>query len=567
MGGLCVSALVMGACFGGDKTPAEEITVDAETLNLSKADENALSRHFEIDRRDGTEVETLRLLDALGFGNAVYETRQIEGSIAVFTGWAANGDDGAIKADRVEMIGVHDTEMGPTLDKLVVLDMDLEGYDEASADDPTEDVRATIGKLTVVKPDPYLMADLSDVMMARNDGSDAAVETVGDIGEGNGFQAFRIEDMNATVQEDGRIGTLGVEQIIVGQDPDEETLDAVLETVDFRWVSEDADDPFEPFSLDMDGLTVMGLNTDRMERLFPQRLGAVSGVMAGALNTLTPSEEPPYRQIDLGKFSLVSSVFDLTTDGFEADTDQQGDVIILRTVTEPLLFRFKDVSTTALAPYMDALKNNGFDEISFKGSSVTRFETKADRVVFDDNGTEIDEGLRIKCQYALQGLRAAADSLEASNVTPPVFELDGDGDTQAAMERFAAQSERFQQAQSDANAKIKLEGLTCDIQDVADNSFVERAYAVASAITGRSVPVLKGGAKTAIALGSLTAQTEFERDLMDIVGSGLIDFIDEPGQTLTIVIAPDAPVSIASLTGQNGNQPTIKPLNMTVDVR
>jgi hypothetical protein len=114
---------------------------------------------------------------------------------------------------------------------------------------------------------------------------------------------------------------------------------------------------------------------------------------------------------------------------------------------------------------------------------------------------------------------------------------------------------------------IKLEGLNCDIQDVADNSLVERGYEVASAITGKSVPVLKGGAKTMIALGSLTAQSEFQRDLMDTVGSGLIDFIDNPGQTMTITMAPEQPVSITSLTGEDGNEPSIQPLNLTVEVQ
>ena len=96
---------------------------------------------------------------------------------------------------------------------------------------------------------------------------------------------------------------------------------------------------------------------------------------------------------------------------------------------------------------------------------------------------------------------------------------------------------------------------------------MERGYQVASAITGRSVPVLKGGAKTMIALGSLTAQSEFQRDLMDTVGSGLIDFIDTPGQTMTITMAPTDPVSILSMVGTDGAEPSIKPLNLSVEVR
>jgi hypothetical protein len=342
-------------------------------------------------------------------------------------------------------------------------------------------------------------------------------------------------------------------------------MDLVLESFSFDWANAANSD--ETFDLKMDGLTVMGLDTAQLGEPVLPGAGLTTSFMNGFMTGLSPSATPPYRQIDLGNVDLTSSIFDLVTDGFEADSEIKGDTTILRSVFSPMLLTLKDLSDTPLAPYMDVLRENGLAEITFKGSSTTTFDRNADRVSFTDNRSEIDEGLRTRCDYSLMGLAAAAQAMDASGAKVPVFDYTDENNGQDAFETYMAETEAYNAAQAEANKLIKLEGLNCDIQDVADNSLVERGYEVASAITGKSVPVLKGGAKTMIALGSLTAQSEFQRDLMDTVGSGLIDFIDNPGQTMTITMAPEQPVSITSLTGEDGNEPSIQPLNLTVEVQ
>ena len=531
----------MGACSGGDKTPAEEITVDAATLNLTTADENALSKHFEIEPRSGTEAETLAWLASAGLEDVSYETRQIEGSNIVFTGWSASQAEADVTAERVEMVGVHMVDDELTLDRLCVQNMVITGYDSEEADRESV-VDATVGSLTVVQPSPSLFYDLTDILTAEESDPDIAADQVS---ETENFRAFRLADLSANVREDNRTGVLSIDQVIVGNDFEEDLMDTVFERVEFRWGEDPSQDGSEPFLLDMDGLTVMGLRPSQLDRALPRGAGVVGSVMAGALSNLTGSGEPLYRQVDLGKMYVASSLFDLETNGFEADTQTEGQVVTLRTVLEPLVLTVKDLTGTPLEAYIDVLAENGLREISFKGSSTTTFDQKADRVTFVDNGTEID----------------------ASGVTPPMLDIEEGEDPQEAFEAYMEEVEKYNAAQAEANSLIKLEDLTCIVQDVAENSLVDRGYAVASAITGSPVAVLKGGAKTMIALSSLTAQSEFQRDLMDTVGSGVIDFIDRPGQTMTITIDPDSPVSITSLTGQNGEEPSIKPLNLSVEVQ
>ena len=120
---LCASAIIVGGCLGGDKPAAEEITVAAETLGLSSADETALSRHFDVDARAGTESETDSLLTALGIPASSYEARTVEGSNAVFTNWSATGDAGTVTAETVRLLGLHQGESGPTADKMILDDV------------------------------------------------------------------------------------------------------------------------------------------------------------------------------------------------------------------------------------------------------------------------------------------------------------------------------------------------------------------------------------------------------------------------------------------------------------
>jgi len=550
----------MGACSGGDKVPAEEITVEAASLGLTNADETQLSQHFAVELRGGTEADTLTLLSAAGFDDATYGERMIDGSTVIYTDWTASNDEATMRAARVEMIGLNETTDGATLDKLVLKGMDVEGF-EGEGDDREKVIDATVGELVVVKPSPAMFASLSDVMMARDTSSDVATDFSG----GEDFRALRVEDMAANVMEDGNRGTLALKQVVVGNDTDNGMMDIVLETLSFDWAS--TMEPDEMFDLKMDGLTVMGLDMTQLSDPVLPGAGLTASFMNGFMSGLSPSATPPYRQIDLGNVDLTSSIFDLTTDGFEADSEVKGDATVLRSVFSPMLLTLKDLSDTPVAPYMDVLRENGLAEITFKGSSTTTFDRRADRVSFTDNRSEIDEGLRTRCDYSLIGLAAAAQAMDASGVTAPVFDYTDSDNTEESFETYLADSEAYAAAQAEANKLIKLEGLNCDIQDVPGNSLVERGYKVASAITGKPVPVLKGGAKTMIALSSMTAQSEFQRDLMDIVGSGLIDFIDTPGQTMTITMAPEQPVAITSLTGEDGTEPSIRPLNLSVEVQ
>lgn len=561
LAGLCASALVMGACSGGDKLPAEEITVDAASLGLTSADESELSEHFAIKARSGTDAETLSLLTAAGFDGATYGTRTLNGTNVVYTDWTASNDDASMHADRVEMIGVNGADEGPTLDKLVVSGMRIDGY-EGEGEDRVKVMDATVGSLVVVKPSAGMFANLADIMMAEDTSVDAAANTLEDLSGDMDFRAFQVENMAANIMEDGQAGTLSLKQIIVGNDKDKGVMDAVLETLNFDWVGADGNVD-ESFSVNMDGLTVMGLDIDQLNDTPDPSGGFASGFMAG----LSPASSPPYRQIDFGKFDLTSSIFDMTSEGFEADSKIMGNLIELRSVFSPTLLTLKDLSTTRAAPFMDVLRDNGLAEISFKGSSLTTFDAKADRVSVTDARMDIDGGLRTRCDYSLMGLKAAQDALNDSGLSMPTLNTGDTDDPQTNIDEYLTAMQAYSDAQAEANMAIKLEVMNCDIQDVADNSLVERGYQVASTITGRSVPVLKGGAKTMIALSSLTAQSEFQRDLMDTVGSGLIDFIDTPGQTMTITMAPTDPVSIMSLVGTDGAEPSIKPLNISVEVR
>lgn len=565
MAGICVSTLVMGACSGGDKPIAEEITVETASLGLSKADESALSQYFSITPRPGTEAETLQLLTELGLGESaeIDATRVIDGSTVTYTDWTATEEDSVFKAESFTLIGLHEMDDRPTFDKMVINGLVAEEFEEISGERQAV-ATARLNELTVVSPSPDLAESLAALVRGQ-DGADLRDSDAADnLTVGGSFKAMHLDGLSIDVAENDRSGTVTIKQVIVGNDAETERMDLVVESVDFDWAGSPAgQQETGGFSLKMDGVTALGVDVSQgagSEFQNPVPIGLFA-------NVVSPSGNLPYRQIDLGAVDLKTALFDLTTEGLEADSETKGSETTLRSVLSPTEITLKNISGTPLAAHMQALRENGLDVITLKGSQTMTLDRMQDRLVVSDARFELDEGLRTRCDYSVQGVQAAADSLEESGAKPPVFKADSEETREADIDAFIRDSEAYSAAQAEANKLIKLEGLTCDIQDLTDNSLVDRGYAVASAVTGSPVAVLKGGAKTMIALGSMTARTEFERDMMDIAGSGLIDFIDSPGQTLTITVAPDEPVSLTDVMGESGANPSIKPLGLKVEVQ
>jgi len=561
MVGFCASALVMGACSRGDKADIPEISVEAASLELSKADQTALSRYFEVKPRSGSEATTMNLLAALELDSetSTQAAREIDGSTVTYTNWSAEHDGSVVKADQVRLIGLHEVDGRPTFDKMIINDLRAEDFEDEGQ---VKTVEASLGEMTVVSPSPDLAQSLARLLRGEAGADVTNNDTVSDMSDNQSFGALHLQDLTATAFEDGQEGTLSIAQIVVGNNKSDERLDLIIESVDFDWLD---GGPGGSFDLEMDGLTLLGLNTSsEAKKSLPT---PNMGIIGAYMQVLSPSGTMPYRQIDLGKLNLKSRIFDLSTEGFEADSETTGSKTTMRSVLSPMVITFKDAAGTPIAPYMDVLRENGLAEITMKGSQTMTLDRKDDRMVVSDARLEIDEGLRTRCDYAVQGMMASADYMKAQGLSMPTLNIDGNNAEEADFDKYIADMEAFRAAQTEANKRIKIESLNCDIQDVAGNSLVDRGYKVAAEVTGKPVAVLKGAAKTMIALGSLTARSEFERDMMDTVGSGLIDFIDTPGQTMTVTMAPETPVSITALTGQDGSEPTIKPLGLSVKVQ
>lgn len=556
------AALMMGACSGGDKSSAEPITVGTASLGLDKTDERALSRYFSVPKRSGSEAETLNALEGLGLqasSDLTVGERVIDGADVTYTDWRVQTDDGTVTAKTVILTGVREENGRSVFDRMSVTDLVASGED---LDTGTREVyRAALGTLVVVEPTPDLAAQLARVLRGEEDNL-ASGEKVAELSGEDSFKALRLDDLTVDVTRtdaggETESGDAKIGQIIIGLDRDNETMDAVVERVSFDWIGsgEGTDDGLV---LDMDGLTVMGLNLDDKDA----PVGTMSLIGMGLSALTSPSLKVPYRQVSMGAFTFKSRMAEVSAEGFEAQSSVKGDVTEMRSVLRPLAVRLKDISATPFGDFAAALRENGFEDITLKGSQTTTIDRGKDLVSISDARTEIDGGLKMDCDYAISGAGAAQAMLEASDVTMPEF---SGFNTDADFETYMAQVEAYNEVKLEANKLIKLNGLSCAVQDVAENSLVTRGYAVASAVTGSPVAVLKGMAKTTVAMGSLTARTEFERELMDNVGSGLIEFLDKPGQTMTITMAPETPVSLSTLSARP-DQASIAALNLNVEV-
>ena len=538
--------LLLTACSGGDKAVVDEITVDAASLDLSGADEKMLGAHFAVAPRAGSESDTLRALTLLELDGAdVSGERVIDGSTVTYTDWRAQDGSSEVTAERVVLSGLHivtgeDGEPAATFDALQADDLRAVDFEETTDADGNaqrrQTVEAGLSELVLVSPTPELALDISRLLRGADEAQD---ETVGELTRDLDFRAMRLADFTADVSDTDIDGKMSVAQVVVGNDADAGTLDLVVESVDFDWTVKNSPAPGSgSASMKMDGMTALGLNTDTVEE--------AQGGMGGLAGLISPGSEPPYRSIDFGAMRYLSDQFDLDFAGFEADSEASSRGLTMRSVLQPMELSVKDATGTPLAPYLEVLRENGMDSFTLKGSATTEIDRRADRISYSDAMFELDEGLRADCDYALTGTLAAAKALEESGVTEPDFST---AQSNEDISRLIEQMEAYQAAQAEANANIRIEGGTCVIQDVAENSFVTRAYAVASGITGRPVPVLKASAQGLVAMTSLAAPDPFQRGLADSVGSALIDFIGEPGQTLTLTLDPAEPVPLGALQG------------------
>ena len=556
------AVLLLTACSGGDKAVVDEITVDAASLELSGADEKLLGEHFVIAPRAGDEAGTLAVLTALGL-DGVDAPRTIDGSTATYTDWRAVDGSSEVTAERVVFSGLHMTDTGAaTFDAVQISDMkavdfeDIEKLDEQGElqTERRQTVDARLSELVLISPTPELAMDISELLRGVDDASD---ETVGDITRDMDFRAMRVADFRADVSDEMADGTVSVGQVVIGKNERDEQLDIVVEAIDFDWTLGDAAGPAAgTTSLTMDGMTALGVNTASLEGASGS---GAPGALAGLMN---PGANMPYRSVDLGTVSYQSNQFDIAMAGFEATSEGSGNVLTMRSVLQPMEFTIKDATATPLAPHMAALEANGLSTVTLKGSATSEVDRRADRVRYTDAQFEIDGGLRADCDYSVVGTMAAAKSLRDSGVEQPDFST---AQTNEDISRLIEQMEAYSEAQRAANANVKIESGTCVIQDVEANSLVTRGYAVASEVMGRPVAVLKASAQGLIAMTSLAAPDPYQRGMADTVGSGLIEFLGEPGKTMTITLSPSEPVPMSALRGDNSVEFDALGISVTVE--
>ena len=556
------AVLLLTACSGGDKAVVDEITVDAASLELSGADEKLLGQHFVVAPRAGDEARTLEALAALGL-ESVTDGRTIDGSTVTYTDWRAVDGSSEVTAERVVLSGVHMGESGATFDAVQISDMkavdfeDVEKLDEQGElqTERRQTVDARLSELVLISPTPELAMDISELLRGVDDASD---ETVGDITRDMDFRAMRVADFRADVSDETADGTVSVGQVVIGKNESDEQLDMVVESVDFSWTLGDAAGRAAgTTTLKMDGMTALGVNTASLEEASGQ--GGPGGALAGLMN---PGANLPYRSVDLGTVAYQSNQFDIAMGGFEATSEGSDNVITMRSALQPMELTIKDATGTPLAPHMAVLEANGLSTLTLKGSVTSEVDRRADRVRYTDAQFEIDGGLRADCDYSIMGTMAAAKALRDSGVEQPDFST---AQTNEDISRLIEQMEAYSEAQNAANANIKVESGTCVIQDVEANSLVTRGYAVASEVMGRPVAVLKASAQGLIAMTSLAAPDPYQRGMADTVGSGLIEFLGEPGKTMTITLAPSEPVPMSALRGDNSVEFDALGISVTVE--
>lgn len=499
------TSLVMGACSNKDKGPSAEKSAPAAALGLKAPSDKVFAKHFDVPSRKVSDAEgkqalgELNLLTENGDELSWAKTSGKNGNYS-FADLSVKDEDGQLTIKKVDLTGVHMDGETATFDRA-----DFSGiriYDE------TEDTTVTMETLSVARPTPDMAKAIITALQNIKDLDDLDIKTKDmDMGFGAlGMSNFKItsEDVN-----------LSTDSLMWGEDPDTNLTDFKVKDVTFN-VTENAD---EPMTGSLKSFSATGLRSDLFDNMSDAGKGPLG--MMGGFNPMAKM----YSTIKMEDLNFDSNFVAVTSKGFEGKSTEKGGVTTQRSVGEPFIIKLKEApkDRDAKRAY-EMVKELGFDEIEFQSSQTTILDSNKDTVTVKDGIFSMKDGFNLSYNYGASGVKAMSDKLQDMDKTG-MNSRQGQADIQAAM------------------SDMKLNGFQMRLED---KSIVDRGLKLAGKFRGAEPAKVKKELKMALALAPMMA-SGLEGEMLGEISSAFGDFIEDGG-TLSIVVDPKTPLSVAQLT-------------------
>jgi len=449
-------------------------------------------------------------------GRVSWESRTQDGARFTFEGVTVDDPDGSLRAARLVLDGPALSEEGPVFARFELND--------AQVTETDGDLTATFDQLLIVDAGPEVAEAVAAALQGRETFFDAADPASGRFGE------MRIDALSVTgTSETGQPLELSLASALAAGH-DGETLEQVrIEALRF----ETTDEQGAPVAVSLDRLTAEGLAS--------QLAGLADGESAPAAplaGALTPNSQ--YDSFAISGLTVRAAGLLVDMPGLSGAVEESGGRLISRTVMERLSLSADADAGAQGAQLAQALDQLGYDSLDFSLENAVVYDLDADRVqTIDENYLRLEDGFTLRFEQVASGAGAYADAYAAW--------LESEG------------ADAGETPPAEVFAPLMIERMVFALED---QSLLDRSLAVLAEMQGVTPEQLRVQAGAYVALGAAFAGDMVPPQLMSELQTALTGFIGQGG-TLTVTLAPEAPVSMAEIMGE-GSTPDAAALGLGV---
>ncbi|MEO1303827.1 MAG: hypothetical protein AAFV37_02535 [Pseudomonadota bacterium] len=471
----------------------------------------------ELTVRAGDPAEAAAALAAMsltdsGSGVLSFAGSTTDGATATFTDLTITGED-AVKVGSLVLEGLDMEGEQANFGKMSLNDITLT--------EEGEDVEVKLGSIELINPSPELAGWLAASLNGQEVPFPSADKIV--------FDSWSMNGLTGDFSDTEATGTFGIDKIEIRDMMD---LSAAKATISGMSVIGTDESEGIDFDISLGSMTATNVDAKFVQAI-QENIDDEDAMMTAMMNLAYDEPmEPGYDAFTMDDLSInaAGASFDIPSIVSGVERNAAGQAI--KFITEP--FEISVKADAAGGPAGEGLLQGlsvvGYEELTLKSAGVTTYDPDQDIIEFEagSNYLELVDGAKINLGGKIEGYAEASRKMT----------------TAMDFEALAAGAEPDPMAMQSAFNDLTFHNFELSI---ADNSLLDRAFNAAATAQGADPAELKGQIGMGLAMAPMMAQgSGIDMALVTEATTALSSFISDGG-TLTLKMAPETPLSVASV--------------------
>jgi len=493
---------LLSACAQGDAPTS--VTIDEPTLK-------------ELTVRAGDPAEASQALAAMsltesGAGVLSFAGSTTDGATATFTDLTITGED-AVKVGSLVLEGLDMDGGSANFGKMSLNDITIS--------EEGEDVDIKLSSIELINPSPELAGWLAASLNGQEAPFPAADKIV--------FDSWSMNGLSGDFADSDAEGTFGIDKIEIRDMVDLKAAKAVISGLKVN--GSDSADGMD-FDLSLGSVTASNVDAKFLQAI-QDNVDDEDAMMSAIMQVAYDNPmEPGYDMFSLDDLSIDVSGASFAIPSLVAAVERNAAGQPVKFVTEPysMTLEADGAGGEVGEALLQGLSVIGYEKIEMKGASIASYDPDTDIVSFDAgaNYLELVDGAKFSMGGKIEGYSSyAKEAATAFN-----------------FEDLAAGAEPDPMAMTAAMGKLTFHNFELSI---ADDSLLDRAFNAAATAQGADPAEMKSQIGMGLAMAPMMAQgSGVDMALVTEATTALSKFVSDGG-TLTLKLAPEAPLSVASI--------------------